>query len=456
MKKNKIFTMKKMILRILVLSLAFTSCDDFLEESPSIGLSQSKLTDLSSMSALINGAYSDMRGFYAYQPMITSGFVRDYVIRNSANWTPYYKWTTSGVPEMFSSNTYTEGFTALNKINTVLNANVNEMYGTDAEKSKILGDAYFLRAAVYFQINNYFTDPSSGNSAPLVLTVLGTNDRVSVATSTEIKAQIENDIEAAREHFEVANGVTTHVAATAMAARIYFYHEKYNLAYDRANEVITSGGHSLEANVADIYTKGSGSAEALYTIITNRTEDSHGPQSIGFNNFQANKDEGTASLNPNSLIAQLRNADPSDSRFSDLFTEADGLVYVDKKYPSLDVDFIVIRLAEMYLTRAEANIMTNNAVSADDITDVNMVKNRAGATDLIVGMPSITEMLEIIFNERSKELCFEYGDRFLNSRRLEKSIVDESGSGSIPFSSYSSLLVYPLPQSEVNIHNLQR
>ena len=110
----------------------------------------------------------------------------------------------------------------------------------------------------------------------------------------------------------------------------------------------------------------------------------------------------------------------------------------------------------MYLTRAEANIMTNNAVSTDDITDVNMVKNRAGATDLIVGMPSITEMLEIIFNERSKELCFEYGDRFLNSRRLEKSIVDESGSGSIPFSSYSSLLVYPLPQSEVNIHNLQR
>ncbi|MDA0889367.1 MAG: RagB/SusD family nutrient uptake outer membrane protein [Bacteroidetes bacterium] len=456
MKKNNIFNARKMIFRLLVLSIFFTSCDDFLEESSPIGLSQSKLTDLPSMSALINGSYSNMRAFYAYQPMITSGFVRDYVIRNSANWTPYYKWTTSGVPEMFSSNTYSEGYKVLNKVNTVLNANVNDMYGTTAEKSKILGDAHFLRAAVYFQINNFFTDPSTGNSAPLVTTVLGTNDKVTVATSDAIKAQIEADIESAREHFAVANGVSTHTAATAMAARIYFYHGKYSLAYDRANEAINAGGHSLEANVADIYNKGATSAEAIYTIITNRSESTHGPQIIGYNNMQADKDEGTASLNPNSLIGQLRSADPTDSRFTDLFTEADGLVYADKKYPSLDADYIVLRLAEMYLTRAEANIMVNNAVSTQDVADVNMVKNRAGAADTVTGTPAVATMLDVIFNERSKELCFEYGDRFLNSRRLQKSIVDESGSGTVPYANYNTILVYPLPRSEVNIHNLQR
>jgi hypothetical protein len=81
MKRNNIFNARKMIFRLLVLSIFFTSCDDFLEESSPIGLSQSKLTDLPSMSALVNGSYSNMRAFYAYQPMITSGFVRDYVIR---------------------------------------------------------------------------------------------------------------------------------------------------------------------------------------------------------------------------------------------------------------------------------------------------------------------------------------------------------------------------------------
>jgi effector-binding domain-containing protein len=330
------------------------------------------------------------------------------------------------------------------------------MYGSDAEKSKILGDAYFLRAAIYFQLNNYFTLYSTGNSVPLVLTPLGTNDRVSIATSAEIRGQIESDIEAARTNLSVANGVSTHAAATAMAARIYFYHEKYDLAYERANEVITSSGHSLEANVADIYTKGAASSEAIYTIITNRTENGFGAQQIGYNNFRTDFVVGTASLNPNSLIAQLRNADPGDERFSDLFSEGDGLVYMDGKYTSLDQDFIVLRLAEMYLTRAEANIMKNNSVSADDVADVNTVKNRAGASDTVSGTPSQSDMLEIIFNERSKELCFEYGDRYLNTRRLQKSIVNENGDGTIPYSEYYNLLVYPIPQSEVDIHNLQR
>ena len=93
--------------------------------------------------------------------------------------------------------------------------------------------------------------------------------------------------------------------------------------------MINSGGKTLEANPADIYTKGAASSEAIYTIITNRTENSFGPQSIGNTNFQADKEKGVASLNPNSLIAQLRNAEPTDKRFSDLFTSADGLVYVD-------------------------------------------------------------------------------------------------------------------------------
>tara|TARA_B100001093_G_scaffold143113_1_gene135574 strand:- start:411 stop:1772 length:1362 start_codon:yes stop_codon:yes gene_type:complete len=452
---KSILNMKKVSFLLLAISMTFVACEDFLDESPPIGLTDDKLTDIPSMKALVNGAYDKMRGFYAYQPMITSGFVRDYVVRSSANWAPYYKWTVSGVPQMFSGNSYNNGMRALNAINTVLTANVDAMYGTQAEKSKILGDAHFLRAAIYFQLNMYYTLPSSGNSIPLITTVLGTNDRVSVATSAAIKAQVESDIEKAREYFKVANGVSTHTAATAMASRIYFFHEKYNLAYDRANEAITSGSNTLEVNVADIYTKGAASTEAIYTIITNRTENTFGPQSIGNTNFQADKDKGVASLNPNSLIAQFRNAEPNDKRFKDLFTSKDGLVYIDKKYPSLDSDYIVLRLPEMYLTRAEASIMVSGSVSAAAISDVNMVRSRAGVTS-ISGTPTTADMLEMIYKERSKELCFEYGDRFLNTRRLKKDIVAENGNGIISHSTYNELLVYPIPQSEVDIHNLKR
>ena len=451
MKSNYIFKTNKIFILLSVLFLTFTSCEDFLEEDPSIGLSPDKLTDIASMNALIHGAYDNMRGFYAYQPMITAGFVRDYSVRNSANWAPFYKWTNTGVPNMFAGNSYGNGFRTLNKVNTVLGADVDNMYGTAGEKSQVLGDAHFLRAAIYFQFHMTYTHPTTQKSVPLVTTVLGTNARVNQATGSELIAQFKYDIEEARKHFAVSDGVSTHKAATAMAARMYFYLGEYDLAYARANEVITSGAHSLEANVADIYSGGNSSAEAIYTIITNRTENSFGVSSIMNANMKADKDTGVASLNPYGLIAQLRNANPTDNRFSSLMTEADGLVYIDKKYPSVSSDYIVLRLAEMYLTRAESNIMKNGSVSAADVADINMLRNRASA-GLISGVPSTENMLDIIYNERSIELCFEWGDRFYNTRRLQKDIVAEGGNGVIPFSTYNTLLVYPISTQDRDIH----
>ena len=62
----------------------------------------------------------------------------------------------------------------------------------------------------------------------------------------------------------------------------------------------------------------------------------------------------------------------------------DGVVYTDGKYPNNNVDYIGIRLAEMYLTRAESNIMVN-ILHRQDVSDVNAVKNRAGASDVVSG-----------------------------------------------------------------------
>ena len=411
MKLNKKLTMKKIIFLVIASGLIFTSCEDFLEETSTIGLSAEKLTDISSMNSLNAGAFNDLRSFYAFQPMITTSLVRDIKIRRSANWIPFYKWTSSGIPPMFSGNSWNAAFRALNKVNTVLNSDIDNMYGTAGERASVKGDAFFIRAAVYFQLNNYFTNPNTGISVPLVTTVLGTNARVPLETSEKIRTQIESDIEAARTSLLVKGGVNSYAAATAMAARIYFYHGKYNLAYERANEVITDGGYSLETNLADIYTKGNASSEVIYSST--------------------------------SYSCWLKF----------LMKEGDGLIYANGKYPNNAVDYIGIRLAEMYLTRAESNIMVNNSVSADDVSDVNMIKNRAGASDVVSGLPNQVAMLEIIFNERSKELCFEWGDRFLNTRRLKKDIINESGDGYVSHSQYNNLLYYPLPDAESRIQN---
>ena len=45
MKNNYTFKINKIFLLLSILFLTFTSCEDFLEEDPSIGLSADKLTD---------------------------------------------------------------------------------------------------------------------------------------------------------------------------------------------------------------------------------------------------------------------------------------------------------------------------------------------------------------------------------------------------------------------------
>ena len=451
MENIKKFKMKRLFIGLMTLSLMFTSCDDFLEEYSTIGLSDGSLTDLVAMEALNAGAYNDLRNITAYEHVQSTYIVRDCEPRRNPNWIPFFKWTTAGIPGMF--NRYQQCYQVFNKVNTVLNADIDNMYGTDAQRAAVRGDAYFLRAYALFYLNNWFTNPN-GMSVPIVLTVLGTNDRVTRATSDEVKAQIESDIEAARTNLAISGGITSHAAATGMAARMYFYHKKYNLAYERANEVITSGGFSLEQNVADIYTKGSASSEVIFSVITDRTENTFGSAQVGFQNHQANDADGVSSLNLEGVLAGLRTADPSDKRFADLMTEGDNFIFTDGKYPNNDVDYIGLRLPEMYLTRAEANIMVNSTVTAADVADVNTVKNRAGASDTVAGTPGANDMLEIIFNERSKELYNETGDRFFNTLRLQRDIVDESGSGTVSYSSYRTLLYNLIPQTEVDIHNL--
>ena len=446
--------MKKIIF-LFSLLIIFTSCEDFLDVPPTSGLTEDKLTDLAAMEALVNGAYSQLRawGTVTYLNSIGASLVRDAVPRRSANWGPFYAHEFGGT---FTSNKFQKGYAALANLNEVAVIDVENMVGEASRKNAILGDMHFLRALIYFDLNQYFTLESTGNSVPLVLEPLGVQERVSVATSAAIKAQIELDIEAARTRFANASGVADYWSATALAARIYFYHEKYDLAYQRANEVVTSGPYSLEASVTGPFLNESASPEVIFAFAFYEGESN--PSNVNFTNFQADDNKGVMSLNEYSLVAQLRDADPADSRHTDLYVDDGNLIYASGKFPAEKMDMIFQRYAEILLTRAEANVMQNSSVSAQDIDDVNAIKYRAGAADsiLVGSTPDMATMLDIIFEERSKELCFEVGDRFMNTRRLQKGIVNLTGDGEIAYADYVDLMAFPFPDNEVTIHGLQR
>ncbi len=448
----------KRIVSYIIVSLIFFSCsDEFLDESPTIGLSVDKLTDIQSMQALIYGAYGTARPFVSQSALYSAGMMRDILNRNRGEYDPFY---AHQVSTTMTSWQYTSGFQTIGLLNQVAINNLDAMEATEDQRNAIQGDMHFLRALVYFDLNNYWASPdiANGYSVPLLLEPIGVDDRVSTAKTTDVIAQIESDIEAARTRFANTSGEANYMAATALAARIYFYHKKYDLAYERANEVISSGGFTIETDVSAPFVPRGNSLENIFTFKYNDGDGAGvSPSARIWEAYQADALNGFYSMNPNGSAASLI-MDPNDARFNTFYTQDGQFIFVNGKYSTEQMDYIYIRLAEMYLTRAEANIMNNNSVSQQDVDDINTLRQRADPASELTSVPTVQQALDILYEDRTKELAFELGDHFLNTKRLQRDIIkiDTEGGGTRSYAEWSELLLYPFPDIEVDIHGLTR
>jgi len=131
--------------------------------------------------------------------------------------------------------------------------------------------------------------------------------------------------------------------------------------------------------------------------------------------------------------AHLALYDPMDDRL-DLFFEANGGVTYSGKWNNQFGNVGLIRLAEMYLIRAEANIRLNTAVGATPLADYNRIRTRAG-------LPAATAVtLDEILRERRRELAHE-GFRIHDLKRLKQNV------GSLAYN--ADKLVFPIPAREI-------
>lgn len=106
------------------------------------------------------------------------------------------------------------------------------------------------------------------------------------------------------------------------------------------------------------------------------------------------------------------------NKYMQAFEDADcvekGKVSANGDWPVSNVMFPLIRMAEMYLFRAEANIMMGNAQAA--ASDINLVRNRSQLASL-----DHTPTMMDIYHERRCELAFEFYDALYDLKRWHKS-----------------------------------
>jgi len=110
-------------------------------------------------------------------------------------------------------------------------------------------------------------------------------------------------------------------------------------------------------------------------------------------------------------------------------------------------DFMILRLGEQYLIRAEASAELGNTAAA--LADLNVVRARAGLAAVTVSSPAAA--LTAIMHERQIELFTEWGNRWYDLKR--------TGTATAVLSSektawQANAELYPVPRTQLSVNPL--
>jgi hypothetical protein len=463
---------------LVLLTVAGTSCEDFLESKP---ISQVGETDFfkteSDFNQALVGAYSAFAQVYQ-----GNGYYSLLVDLRSDNTTEL---TTGGDGndakrnlDEFRETTDNEHLTAFWQNSYVLIARANSILAkiegatlADNLKTQYTGEALTLRALAYFNLVRLY------GGVPLVtepVTDIDASYNVGRSTVPEVYAQIEADLIKAEglvpvSYPESAVGRATKGAAQSLLGQAYLTQKKYTEAAAQFKKVVSSGTYSLLPVYADLYKAGQqGNAEAIWQAQYKGAANGLGSNLP--NHFAPTGSEGFTITSggaygfnqPTEDIAAAYTAgDVRRNNIADGYTNGTAFVaakyirgYVERETGSGNsdsgADWYVIRYADILLMYAEALNEVNKGPVAEAYTAINLVRKRAKLADLS-GLNYET-FKAAVYNEERLESPFE-GHRWFDLLRTDRALTvmnaKVSGAGkntvgiSTPVKAYQ--LLYPIP-----------
>jgi len=347
----------------------------------------------------------------------------------------------------FAASTWSAAYNTINRCNNVLSA-LDKVTSTPAKRNSVEGEALFIRSMLYFELVRLYGktigdgDANSNPGVPLVLQpTRGVSDADYLARSSvqAVYNQIVADLTKAESLLPATNGnFATKWAAAAILSRVYLMQKNFPAARDAANRVISGSGKVLNPDFTRLWftqirNGGATPAEYLFAVKVT-TQDGTNAMNTYFGRTISGM-PGTAGRSDCKITnAHLNKYEAGDTR--KFFVVSGGSNYTQKHLDRFG-DVPVVRLAEMYLTRAEANFRAGTSIGATPLADVNAIRTRAG-------LPALTEAtLDAILKERSLELAFE-GHNLHEAKRLQRPV------GKFAWNSPSLLM--PIPQREMDVN----
>jgi hypothetical protein len=359
-------------------------------------------------------------------------------------------------------STWKEAYRAINRANNIIRVvDENLLSGDDFDRRKnvLKAEALFVRALCHFELCRFWAQPydvdnQGGNSQAGVPyrfnpTLSFTQDLAIARSSVEqVYSNVLDDLEESEALF-AAEGArrSTHraagMAATALKARVLFSKGDYINASAAASTVISSNLYSLDA------TDPSQSLMVPFQS-TGYNAASESIFQLAFTTFDNGLNESYSQLNnlpvfQYSSDALITSYAPGDDRKTKWFLQNPvnlrGRIIKYDRPGDVFYNVPVLRLAEMHLIRAEANMSAGGSGNtAEALESYNAVRQRAFGDDFIEETGT-NQLLEKIRLERRWELCFE-NDRYHNLRRMKQSVRD-----GVAYNDAS--LLFKIPQEEI-------
>ncbi len=461
--------MRKKISFIIIAGLLLAGCSKYLDKALPSGTisSETAFSSDNAISSVVTGVFMNMQNSGVFGSATGSNFFLlsaeyvDEMINISTlvtNAVAYYndeiQYTNVGAWSNLYSIVYD------------INSTLEGIQGTNATlyyKNQWLGECYYLRAMQYFYLTNMYGD------VPLALTSNAVvNNSLSRAPQALVYQQIIADLKQAKAllnpgYTDAYGAGTTHrdrpntYAAAGLMARAFLYMNDWDSAEAAADTVIAHTSLYSLSPLASVFL--ANSTEMIWGLAPNPTGASNGYRFYN-NGLVSSVANPAAILNVNvqsemqpALVASF---EPGDARRTNwvrsVYVQSlSDSAYFPNKYTSSATgtsDEIYMRLAEIYLIRAEARAHLNEL--ADAAADINVVRARAGLSNTTA--TDQRGLLNAIAQERKVEFFTENAQRFFDLKRTGKidsvmTAFAPTKGANITWSSFMSLL--PIPSNDL-------
>ncbi|WP_288428297.1 RagB/SusD family nutrient uptake outer membrane protein [uncultured Spirosoma sp.] len=480
--------MKPFFFRATVLSLTLLASACSIDKTPYNGLPEDAiLQNAQGLRAATDGNYAFIKDAdYTRNLFIMNEYPGDNITLSGTTTDPLfltytYRHTTD------QGNTlaiYRKGYQAIIGCNKVISA-IQE--GSSKELDQLLGENLFIRAMVHFDLVRLFgrpyTQSPETNLGIPIKTDTKADDNASRATVKEVYAFVVSELQRSAKLMTTVrtNSYASPAAANALLSRVYLYMNDNANAITYANLVIADGRYTLATptQVPDFYTIDNEQNREIIYAIKHTLKDDRTWSSLGSMYYTSPGGVGYGEVYASQAYQDLVNTFTNDKRRSFLVRKLTSTgaqerrnnidkVYITKfsnqgGLPTLSSP-VVLRLAEVYLNRAEAYAKTGEATKA--IADVNLIRQRAGLTGSELyatsDLKGLSSVLDVVLQERRIELAFEGHrpyDLFRNNRSLVRNYPGfhntTDGQQTVPAT--DKQVVHLIPESEIVLNkNLQQ